>query len=116
MAEIVGCAPLVGELGPRLTQSPGPRPTSVPSDISNLDPTSHLATTDMGRELGVLSPPPFWGEMGPHLTHGLPPCNNNYLHAKFHLDPSNRLATIIPTSHTGQTSQLVFTARLRPQF
>jgi len=63
------CAPLgEGELGPHLTQS---------SLGWHLDPSSRLATTDMGRKLGGLCP--IWGEEpGPHLTQcgqgqGLPP-------------------------------------------
>jgi len=44
----------------------------------HLDPSSRLATTDIGRKLGAV--PPFWrkGELGPHLAQcgmgqGLPP-------------------------------------------
>jgi len=43
----------------------------------HLNPSSCLATTDMGRKLG-----------------GLTQCAKTYLHAKFHLDPSNRLANV----------------------
>jgi len=52
MAEKWGAAvPLSvgGELGPHLTMSPGPRPVSIPSGIS--DPSSHLTTVDMGRKV-----------------------------------------------------------------
>jgi len=31
----------------------------------HLDPSSRLATIDMGRKLGAL---PLWGELGSHLT------------------------------------------------
>jgi len=53
-----------GELGPHLTQcSLGLTFTT----IWHLDPSSHLATTDMGRKL-VGSAPLGEGELGPHLT------------------------------------------------
>jgi len=44
----------------------------------HLDPSSRLATTDMGQKLGV-TVPPFFGELHPHLTQcgwgqGLHPC------------------------------------------
>ena len=57
----------------------------------HLDPSSRLATIDMGRKLGAV-PPPFWeGERSRHLTQcrmgrGLPS-------TKWHLDPSSHLAT-----------------------
>jgi len=56
----------------------------------HLDPSSRLATIDIGRKLGAMSP--FWvGQLAPQLAQcgrgrGLPPCQ------WFHLDPSNRLA------------------------
>jgi len=40
-----------GARSPPSTMSPGPRPTSIPW---HLDPSSHLATTDMGRKLGAV--------------------------------------------------------------
>ena len=40
-----------GAGSPSKTKSPGPRPTSIPSGI--LIDQSHLATTDMGRKLGL---------------------------------------------------------------
>jgi len=50
-----------------------------------------MATTDMGRKLGVCAA--FGeGELGLHLTQCVRA--EAYLHAKFHLDPSNRLATV----------------------
>jgi len=57
----------------------------------NLDPYSHLATTDMGRTVGDCCT--LWGKLGPYLTQcclgrGLPP----YL--KWHLNPSSCLATM----------------------
>jgi len=62
----------------------------LPSYQVALDPSSRLATTDMGRELGLCV---IEGEdLGPHLMqHGQAEA---YLHAKFHLDPSSRLATV----------------------
>jgi len=56
----------------------------------HLNPSSHLATTDMGRKLVLC---PFGdGELAPYLTQ----CGHDrgYPHAKFHLEPSNRLATV----------------------
>ena len=50
-----------GELGPQSPSNtvwPGLRPTSVPSGILNLDPSSRLTTTNMCREWGLC---PFWG-------------------------------------------------------
>jgi len=57
----------------------------------HLDPSSHLATTDMRRKLGA---PPLLGEgqLGPHIAQcGLV---ETYPRAKWHLDSSSRLATI----------------------
>jgi len=78
----------VGGAGPRLTQSPGRRPSSIPSDI-----LIHAA----------IWPQQIWAENwglclfggggdGSHLTQcgrarDLPAC-------KFHLDPCKRLATV----------------------
>jgi len=64
-----------GELDPHLTQCRFGR--GLPTKW-HLDPSSHLATTDMGQKLRGLCP--FGeGELGPHLTHcgqrrGLPVC------------------------------------------
>ena len=56
----------------------------------DLDPSSRLATTDMGRKLEGLYP--FWGKLGPYLTQcGLDRCLPPY---QVDLDPSSRLATI----------------------
>jgi len=57
----------------------------------HLDPSSHLATTHMGRKLGD-GALPLCGEQGPNLTQcrlgrGL------HLPTKWHIDPSSRLAT-----------------------
>jgi len=41
-----------GAGSPSNTMSPGPRHTSLPSDILILDPSSRSATTDMGRKVG----------------------------------------------------------------
>jgi len=57
----------------------------------HINPSSHLATTDMGRKLGAV---PLWGR-GSWV-----PIQNNvarveaYVHANFHLDSSNRLARV----------------------
>ena len=50
-----------------------------------------LATIDMGRKLGRLSPF-YLGELGPHLTQ----CrlSRAYFPTNWHLDPSSHLATI----------------------
>jgi len=72
----------------------------------HLNPSSPLATTDMGRKLGgVCAPPPFLGgELGPHRTECGP--GRVYLHAMCHFDPSNRLATIDQhCRQRGQTGQ-----------
>ena len=55
----------------------------------HLDPSSRLATKDMGRKLGA---EPLWGSWVPIKCNvaGAEP----YLHSKFHLDPSNRLAKV----------------------
>jgi len=90
-----GALPLLGRGAgsPSGTMWPGPRPTSVPSAVLTLDPSSRLATMDMGQKLGRGLCPIFgdW-ELGPHLTQ----CGRAkaYLHAKFHLDPCSRLATV----------------------
>ena len=75
----LGAVPLLGGAAtPCNTTLPGPRFTSVPSGKWHLDPSSRLATIDMGQKLGggcAL----FSGELGPHriqsrLGRGLPPC------------------------------------------
>ena len=85
-----GLCPLFGEgeRGPHVTHCRLGR--GLPSYRVRLDPSSRLATTDMGRKLGVV---PLWGELGPHITQC---CRGGglYLRSKFHLDPSIRLATI----------------------
>jgi len=52
----------------------------------HLDPSSHLATTNMGQKLGAL---PF----GVRIKHDVARAEA-YLRTKWHLDPSSRLATI----------------------
>ena len=57
----------------------------------HLDPSSRLATTDMGQNwVGAV---PFFlvGELGPHLRRSC--LGEAYLHTKWHLSPSSRLAT-----------------------
>jgi len=49
-----------------------------------LNPSGHLATTDMAKNWRALT---LWGGGGVARAQA-------YLHAKFHLDPSNRLATV----------------------
>ena len=55
----------------------------------HLDPSSHLATTDMGRKFGGCAPLGDW-ELGPHLTQ----CGQERGPPVCHVDPSSRLATI----------------------
>ena len=94
-----GSAPFFGEeVGPHLTQSPGPRPTSIPSGI--LIYAAIWPQRIWAENWGAV---PLWGEeeLGP-------PSNNvarveAYLHAKFHLDPFNPLAII--HQHYRQTGQ-----------
>ena len=52
--------PFWAQLGPHLTQS------GLGHTQWQLDPSSRLATIDMGRKVGAL--PLFRGELGPHLT------------------------------------------------
>ena len=56
--------PISGELGPRLTQCGLGKVYFCTK--WHLDPSSHLATTDMGRKMGAYTP--FRGELGHHLT------------------------------------------------
>jgi len=58
---------LLGELSPRLTQCRWSEANF--STKWHLDPSSHLATTDMGRKLGGCAP---LGELGPYLTQCRP--------------------------------------------
>ena len=57
----------------------------------HLDPSSRLATTDMGRKLGAV--PPFWKGSWVSTKHNVAGAEG-YLHAKFHFDSSKRLTTI----------------------
>jgi len=64
-----------GARSPSNTKSPGPRP-NLPTKW-HLDPSSSLATIDMGQKVGAAVPLSM-GELGPHLTkchlgQGLPP-------------------------------------------
>ena len=72
-----------GELGPHLTQSPGPRSTSIPSGILVHPAISPQAT--WAENWGALS---LWGRGAGSLSNTTSP------NAKFHLDPSSRLATV----------------------
>jgi len=58
--------------------------------VRHLDPSSRLATTEMGRKLGAV---PLWGR-GSWVPIQNVTSAEAYLHAKFHFDPFNRLATI----------------------
>ena len=67
--ELGGCAFFVGELGPHLTPCAWAE-AYLPTKW-HLDPSSHLATIDIGRNIGggssvPLISAPFLG-MGPHL-------------------------------------------------
>jgi len=70
-------------VGPHLTQSPGPRPTSIPSGI-----LIHRAVWPQRTWAEN------WGGCAPLGDGELTQCAKTYLHAKFHLDPSNRLANV----------------------
>jgi len=70
---------------PSSTMWTGPRPSSI------LDPSSRLATIDMGQKLGA--PPPFWKGGWVPIQHKVP-WAEAYIHTKWHLDASSRLATI----------------------
>ena len=77
-----------GAGSPSNTKSPGPRPSSIPSDILIMQPFGRNRCV---LKIGGLCP--FeGGGASPHLTQ----CARAeaYLPAKFHLDPSNRLATV----------------------
>jgi len=66
--KVRAAVPLLGKLGPHLTMSLGPRPTSIPSSIL-IHPAvwqQHTWTEKWGAAV-----PPFWRgeeELGPHLT------------------------------------------------
>jgi len=83
------CAPLAGELGPRLTQcglGQGLLPYQVAS--SSIQPFAH--NLEMEQKLGLHAP---------LLGGAATPCNNValaevYLRTEWHLDPSSCLATI----------------------
>jgi len=76
-------------VSPSYTKSPGPRPSSIPSDI-----LIHAAIWPQLIWAENWRAVPLWAwELGPHLTE----CGQDrglYLHAKLHLDSSNRLATV----------------------
>jgi len=58
----------------------------------HFDPSSRLATIDIGRKLGRGSGPFFGeGELGPRLTQLA--CAEAYLHTKWHFNPSSCSAT-----------------------
>jgi len=92
-----------GELGPHLTHKTQCRlgRCLYLRTKWHLDPSSRLATIDMGREVGAAVP--LFGELGHHLTQcdlGRGP--TSVVRTKRHIDPSNRLATIptLKDTHT----------------
>jgi len=64
----------------------------------HLDPSSHLATIDTGRELGA-DVPLMGAELGSRVTQCV--WDEAYLHIKWHLDPSSRLTTIDMSQKVG---------------
>jgi len=78
-----------GELGPHLTQSPGPRPTSIPSGIL-IHPA--IWPQQMGRKLALC---PFGERGGGSQSNAMwPGPKPTCVPIKFHIGPSNRLATV----------------------
>ena len=81
---------------------PGLRCTSVPTKW-HLDPSSRLATIDigLGRKLGAPTPFSGRGELGPNtMSLGLP----TKWHLKCHLDPSRHLDTTNMSRRLGAVS------------
>ena len=74
----------------------------------HLDPSSHLATTDIGKKLGGLCYFFWGGQLGPHVTQ----CGRGQVS----LDPSNRVANVTPTIHQRykQTGQWSDSKKLKP--
>ena len=58
------------------------------------DPSSRLATIDMGQKVGRGLLCPFWAAEAGSPSNTISPGPRLYLHTKWHFDPSNRLATI----------------------
>ena len=88
------CRPLFGgegERGPHLTQCRLGRDVQYLRTKCNLNPSSRLATTDMGQKLGAV---PLLRRESWVPSYAMWLRAEPYLHAKFHLDPSSRLATI----------------------
>jgi len=85
----LGAIPLLGgELGPHLTQCRLGR--AYLHTKWYLDPSSRLATIDMGPKVrGCCAP--FWGSWVP-ISHNVASAKA-YLRTKWHLDPPSRLAT-----------------------
>jgi len=68
----------------------------------HLDPSSRLATTDMGRKLGAVL---FWGELDPYLTQcdrgrGLHPCQVS----PWSIQPFGNNTPTLQTGQTGLTT------------
>jgi len=90
MGRKLGAVPLLGELGPYLTQCRLGLPhVAYLRAMWHLDPSSRLVTIDMSRKLGGCAP--FWW-FGPLSTQSR--LGKVYLHTKWHLNQSSRLATI----------------------
>jgi len=91
-----------GEAGsPSNTKPPGPRPTSVPSGIL-IDPSSDLATIDMGQKLGAV--PFLEGRVGsPSNTAAWAEA---YLHTKWHLNPSSHWPQLTWAENWGELCPL----------
>jgi len=84
------------------TMWPGPRPMHLHATC-HLNPSSHLATTDMGRKLGAV---PLWGQAGSHLTQcgqgwGLPACQVS----SWSIQPFGHSTPTSQTDTTGQTDR-----------
>ena len=93
------CPFLGGAGSPSNTMWPGSRPIYVPK--WHLDPSSRLATTDMGQKLEAVPPFSGVGELGPRL---LQCCQGRVLHpclvSSCSIQPFNHDT---PTLQTGQT-------------
>jgi len=61
----------------------------------HLEPSRRLATTDMGRKLGVGLPPPLGGKLGPHLPQV----------ASWSIQPFGHNTPALQTGQTGQDRQ-----------
>jgi len=88
------CAPFRGELRPHLTQRRLSQRFNYPRTKWDLDPSSRLATRDMGQNwvgVGV----PFFLKVAAWvpIEHKVAWAEASYPHTKWHLSPSSHLAT-----------------------